>query len=146
MEEFTSDAQNVVHEDVTININETIVVVSPTVSPTVENIDAAEETHQFDADAALLLNITLICCTMLVRKSLVCVFSPSDVKRTLVFIKHILGILRQEEQVLLPTRVRRSNTCWNIHWRSSSPNSDRSHVILLQSRAFLFHFTATNHI
>ena len=38
----------------------------PTLSPTVEDINAAEETHQFDADAALLLNITLICCTMLV--------------------------------------------------------------------------------
>ena len=67
MEELISETQNVVHEDVTININETIVIVSPTVSPTVENIDAAEEAHQFDADAALLLNITLICCTMLVR-------------------------------------------------------------------------------
>ena len=45
--------------------NETIVFAPPTLSPTVENIDAAEEAHQFDADAALLLNITLICCTML---------------------------------------------------------------------------------
>mmetsp|Transcript_22159 Transcript_22159/g.36230 ORF Transcript_22159/g.36230 Transcript_22159/m.36230 type:complete len:553 (-) Transcript_22159:22-1680(-) len=45
--------------------NETIVFAPPTLSPTVENIDAAEEVHQFDADAALLLNITLICCTML---------------------------------------------------------------------------------
>lgn len=38
----------------------------PTASPTIENLDAAEETHQFDADAAFLLNITLICCTLLV--------------------------------------------------------------------------------
>mmetsp|Transcript_58111 Transcript_58111/g.123246 ORF Transcript_58111/g.123246 Transcript_58111/m.123246 type:complete len:566 (-) Transcript_58111:5-1702(-) len=37
----------------------------PSASPTIEDIDAAEETHQFDADAALLLNITLICCTLL---------------------------------------------------------------------------------
>ena len=53
-------------DEVTININETVIVVSPTASPTIENIDAAEETHQFDADAALLLNITLILCTLLV--------------------------------------------------------------------------------
>eukprot|EP00804_Cyclotella_cryptica_P013633 CCRYP_012950-RA/>CCRYP_012950-RA protein AED:0.30 eAED:0.30 QI:459/1/1/1/0.5/0.8/5/1322/561 len=52
--------------DVTIDINETIILpAAPTTAPTDENIDAAEETHQFDADAALLLNITLICCTML---------------------------------------------------------------------------------
>ena len=42
-------------------------IAAPTSSPTIENIEAAEEQHQFDADAALLLNITLICCTMLVR-------------------------------------------------------------------------------
>jgi hypothetical protein len=54
--------------DETIDTDETIILpVSPTAAPTVENIDAADETHQFDADAALLLNITLICCTMLVR-------------------------------------------------------------------------------
>lgn len=47
------------------NSNETIQFSPPTLSPTIENIDAAEEVHQFDADAALLLNITLICCTML---------------------------------------------------------------------------------
>ncbi len=46
----------------------------PTASPTIENLDAAEETHQFDADAALLLNITLICCTLLVSDS-VCNYS-----------------------------------------------------------------------
>lgn len=47
--------------------NDTIIIVTnnPTASPTIEDIDAAEETHQFDANAALLLNITLICCTML---------------------------------------------------------------------------------
>ena len=50
-------------EDTTTN--ETILFAPPTLSPTVENIDAAEEAHQFDADAALLLNITLICVTML---------------------------------------------------------------------------------
>jgi hypothetical protein len=67
MEAFTQDAKQTIiaSEDVTININETIILASPTPSPTVD-IDAADETHQFDADAALLLNITLICCTMLV--------------------------------------------------------------------------------
>jgi hypothetical protein len=58
------------NEKITININETIIFASPTNSPTIENIDAAEETHQFDADAALLLCITLICCTMLVSCNL----------------------------------------------------------------------------
>lgn len=49
-------------------VNETIAILTdqPTASPTIEDIDAAEETHQFDADAALFLNITLICCIMLV--------------------------------------------------------------------------------
>jgi sodium/hydrogen exchanger 8 len=47
------------------NTNETIVFSPPTLSPTAVNINAADEAHQFDADAALLLNITLICCTML---------------------------------------------------------------------------------
>jgi len=66
MEDLTSDA-HVVNEHVTYNMNETIRIVPPSASPTIKNIDAAEETHLFDANAALLLNITLICCTMLVR-------------------------------------------------------------------------------
>ena len=64
--------ETIVHEknsyDVRIDTNETLILPTfPTAAPINENIDAAEETHQFDADAALLLNITLICCTMMVR-------------------------------------------------------------------------------
>jgi sodium/hydrogen exchanger 8 len=70
-------------EDTTTN--ETIFFAPPTLSPTVDN-DAAEETHQFDADAALLLNITLICCTMLayyVKKNK-CYFLPESAVAMLV--------------------------------------------------------------
>jgi hypothetical protein len=60
-----SNSSITIIEDTTTNETIPLVFAPPTLSPTVENIDAAEEAHQFDADAALLLNITLICCTML---------------------------------------------------------------------------------
>jgi len=58
----------------------------PTASPTIENLDAAEETHQFDADAAFLLNITLICCTLLAYylKKNKCYFLPESAVAMLV--------------------------------------------------------------
>ena len=64
-----SNATAAIDDDSSVIIvsNDTTISTSlPTLAPIFENIDAAEETHQFDADAAFLLNLTLICCTLLV--------------------------------------------------------------------------------
>lgn len=124
-------------EDVTININETVIVVSPTESPTVENIDAAEETHQFDADAALLLNITLILCTLLVSFcwQFKCSFKLNFIN-TLIhfpFTGRFSGLLCKEVQIIFPTRVRSSHHCWHFYRRRSSPDGDGSNAVFLLS-------------
>ena len=124
-------------EDVTININETVIVVSPTESPTVENIDAAEETHQFDANAALLLNITLILCTLLVRFCwhFRCTFKHNFIKTLihLPFTDRFSGLLCKEVQIIFPTRVRSSHPRWHFYWRRSSPDGDGFNTVFLLS-------------